>query len=238
MNHITNLYQSFRHEALPFGRAHAKKYVRQFLLLFLIGIAASWLASSFVPGKDANGVEIINFMSFLSDILWVLVSAILTVISLQIYLDVNASKSVNFNYFKLDTRAKRRTIGKWIWGYILYVLIVMWWVWVFTIPWIWGYWVVRVIGVLGVLIFIILWIYFGIRLSFWEFFLVDQKSTIKESLRASWDKTKWHERQLLWVWFLSLGVMILWALALWIGLLRAIPTIKIAYTHLYKKLAG
>lgn len=216
MNHITNLYQSFRHEALPFGRAHAKKYVRQFLLLFLIGIAASWLASSFAPGKDANGVEIVNFMSFLSDGLWVIVSAILTVVSIQIYLDVNAWKTVNFNHFKLDTKAKRRVIAKWIWGYVLYTLIVM--------------------G--GLILLVIPGIYFAIRLSFWEFFLVDQKLTIKESLRASWDKTKWHERQLLWVWFLSLGVMILWALALFIWLLRAIPTIKIAYTHLYKKLAA
>lgn len=216
MNHITNLYQSFRHEALPFGRAHAKKYVRQFLLLFLIGIAASWLASSFAPWKDANWIEIVNFMSFLSDGLWVLVSAILTVVSLQIYLDVNAWKTVNFNHFKLDTKAKRRVIAKWIWGYVLYTLIVM--------------------G--GLILLIIPGIYFAIRLSFWEFFLVDQKLTIKESLRASWDKTKWHERQLLWVWFLSLGVMILWVLALFIWLLRAIPTIKIAYTHLYKKLAA
>lgn len=216
MNHITNLYQSFRHEALPFGRTHAKKYVRQFLLLFLIGIAASWLASSFSPGKDANGVEIVNFMSFLSDGLWVIVSAILTVVSIQIYLDVNAWKTVNFNHFKLDTKAKRRVIAKWIWGYVIYTLIVM--------------------G--GLIILVIPGIYFAIRLSFWEFFLVDQKLTIKESLRASWEKTKWHERQLLWVWFLSLGVMILWALALFIWLLRAIPTIKIAYTHLYKKLAA
>lgn len=216
MNHITNLYQSFRHDALPFGRAHAKKYVRQFFLLFLIGIAASWLAGSFAPGKDVNGEEIVNFMSFLSDGLWVLVSAILAVVSIQIYLDVNAWKTVNFNHFKLDTKAKRRVIAKWIWGYVLYTLIVMW----------------------GLILLVIPGIYFAIRLSFWEFFLVDQKLTIKESLRASWDKTKWHERQLLWVWFLSLGVMILWVLALFIGLLRAVPTIKIAYTHLYKKLAA
>lgn len=215
MHHTLNFYQTFVKEALPFGRAHAKKYVRQFLLLFLIGFAASWLAGSFSPGKDVNGEDIVNFMSFLSDGLWVLVSAILTVVSLQIYLDVNAWKTVNFNHFKLSTRAKRRTIWKWIWGYILYSLIVVW----------------------GLILFIIPGIYFAIRLSFWEYFLVDQKLTIKESLRASWDKTKWHERQLLWVWFLSLGVMLLWVLALFIWLLRAVPTIKIAYTHLYKKLA-
>lgn len=216
MHHTLNFYQTFVKEALPFGRTHAKKYVRQFLLLFLIGIAASWLAWSFSPGKDVNGEDIVNIMSFLSDGLGVLVSAILAVVSIQIYLDINVWKTVNFNHFKLDTKAKRRLIWKWIWGYVLYTLIIM--------------------G--GFILFIIPGIYFAIRLSFWEFFLIDQKLTIKESLRASWDKTKWHERQLLWVWFLSLGVMILWVLALFIWLLRAIPTIKIAYTHLYKKLVA
>lgn len=216
MQNNTNLYQSFRHEALPFGRELAKKYVRQFLLLFLIGIAASAIATSFSPGTDANGVEIVNFMSFISDWLWVLVSAILTVVSIQIYLDVNAWKTVNFNHFKLNTRAKRRTIGKRIWGYILYTLILMWWLILLIIP----------------------GIYFAIRLSFWDYFLIDQKLTIQESLRASRDKTKWHERQLLGVWFSAMGIMILWTLALFIGLLRAIPTVKIAFAHLYKKLAA
>lgn len=213
---MINLYQSFKGEALSFGRAHAKKYVRQFLLVFLIAIAANIIAGSFSPWTDANGVEIVNIMSFISDGLWVLVSAILTVVTIQIYLDINEWKSVNFNHFKLNTRAKRRLIGKWIWGYILYSLIIIW----------------------GLILLIIPGIYFAIRLSFWEYYLIDQKMSVKDALRASWDKTNWHVWQLISIWFLSLGVMLLGTLALWIGLLRAIPTVKIAYAHLYKKLSA
>lgn len=215
MSHL-NLYQTFKWESLSFGRAHAKKYIRQFLLLFLIGIAASAIAGSFAPWKDINWQEIVNVMTFISDGLSVLVSAILTVVSLQIYLDVVAGKSVNFNHFKLNTKAKRRLIGKWIWGYILYSLIIAGWLILFIIP----------------------GIYFAIRLSFWELYLVDQKMSIKDALRASWDKTKWHEWQLIWVWFLTFCITLLGVLVVWIWLLRAIPTVKIAYTYLYKKLSA
>ena len=49
MNYPISLLQYFKTESLPFWRAHAKKYIRQFLLLFLIGIAANWIAESFSP---------------------------------------------------------------------------------------------------------------------------------------------------------------------------------------------
>jgi len=47
-------------------------------------------------------------------------------------------------------------------------------------------------------------IYFAIRLSFRQYFLLDKNMTIKQSLRASRDKTKGHEWQLVGVGFLSL----------------------------------
>ncbi len=211
MHHVINFYQAFKGESLSYGRTHAKKYVRKFLLIFLIGAAASSIAASFSPGENIH-----NAMSFFSDMLGVFVSVIMGVATTKIYLDVVHGKWINFNHFQLNTTAKRQQIGKRVWGYVLYSLIVLGWILLLIIP----------------------GIYFAIRLSFRQYFLLDKNMTIKQSLRASRDKTKGHEWQLVGVGFLSLWITLLWALALLVGLLRAVPTVKIAYTDLYKKIAG
>lgn len=216
MLHTLNLLQHFKEHWIKHWWELAKKNVWYFLLLFLISIAASALAGSFSPWKDANGVEIVNFMSFFSDALWVLVSSILAVASINIYLDLIHGKLFSFSHFKLTTKAKWWIIGKWVWWYILYSLIVIW----------------------GLVLLIVPGIYFAIRLSMWQYYLIDKKMTIKESLRASRDATKWHEWQLIGIGFLSLWICILWFLALGIWLLWAIPTTKLAFTDVYKKISA
>lgn len=210
MNHIINFYQTFRNESLQYGRAHAKKYIRQFLLLFLISIAASWIVQNVTPKAWVH-----NIMELLSKFLYVIVTAVLTVVTLKIYLDVAGWKWVNFNHFNLTTRAKRWVIAKWIWWYVIYSLIIIGWLILLVIP----------------------GLYFAIRLSLRQFYLVDKNMKIADALRASRDATKWHEWELIWVWLLCFAIVFLWAFALGIWLLRAIPTVKIAYTHMYKKIS-
>lgn len=216
MSHTTNFLSHFKTHWLQNWRALAKKNVWYFLLLFLISIAATWIAESFSPWTDANGQEIINWMKFIADWLSVFISAIMWVVSISIYLDLVHWKSFSFRHFNLKTRAQRWMIWKWLWTYIVMTLIVLWWVILLIIP----------------------WIYFAYRLSFRQYFLIDKKMWVMESLRASWDITKWHVRELVWVSIIALWVVLLWFLALFIGLLRAVPTVKLAYADLYKKITS
>lgn len=211
MHHITNWYQTFKNEAISYGWEHTKKNIRHLILLFLIGIAASGIASSFAPEEGVH-----NLAWFISDMLSFFVAAIMAVVTTKVYLDISEGKNVNFNHFKITTRAKRRIIAKWILGYIAYTIIIMLWLVLLVIP----------------------GIYFAIRLSFWQYYLIDQHMSVKESLRKSRDVTKWHERQLVGVALLSFGIIILWALALIVWLLWAFPTVKIAHAKLYKKIIG
>lgn len=210
MHHMRSWLEIFKTESVSYGREHAKKNIRHLILLFIIGIAASGIASSFSPGENIHNME-----SFISDMLNFFVAAIMAVVSTRVYLEIAEGKGVNFNHFKLNTRAKRRMIAKWIWGYILYTLIIIW----------------------GLILLIIPGIYFAMRLSFWQYYLIDQKMGVMDSIRASWKVTKWHERQLIGIWLMSLGIIILWILALIVGVLWAVPTVKIAYANLYKKIA-
>ena len=89
---------------------------------------------------------------------------------------------------------------------------------------------------LGFMLLIIPGIYVAARLYLYEYFVVDQDMTTIEAISASWEVTKGHVWQIIGIWLLSFCIILLGALCLGIGLLWAIPTVKLAQAILYKKL--
>lgn len=79
-------------------------------------------------------------------------------------------------------------------------------------------------------------IYFTIRLCFSLCFIVDQESGATESISQSWTLTKGNFWFLFWMFVIILGINILGALALFIGLFFTFPfsilMIIIAYRHM------
>ena len=98
---------------------------------------------------------------------------------------------------------------------------------------------VGIATLLGLVHFIIPGIYIAVRLSQYKYFIAEWYD-IMTSIKGSRAITQGNVWKLIGVGFLYAGVVILWVIALLIGLLRAIPTIALAqawiYTHLKKNL--
>jgi hypothetical protein len=76
-----------------------------------------------------------------------------------------------------------------------------------------------------------------LRLQFFAYFVVDKNKNPIEAIKASWEATAGSELNLLVLWFASLGIVILGVLALFVGLLAAIPVVLLAVTFVYRRLS-
>jgi len=78
----------------------------------------------------------------------------------------------------------------------------------------------------------------SIRLSFFDYFIVDRNSKIIESLKKSWEITKGNTWNLFLLYLLLGLINFLGALALMIGLFWSIPTTMLAQAFVYRKLSS
>lgn len=78
---------------------------------------------------------------------------------------------------------------------------------------------------------------FGIRLQFYSYFIIDKEYGPIEALKQSWTATKGNYWRLVLLSLATVGLNLLGALALLIGLLWTIPTTSIATASVYKKLS-
>jgi uncharacterized membrane protein len=76
-----------------------------------------------------------------------------------------------------------------------------------------------------------------IRLSFFDYLIVDKNSRIVESLKKSWEITKGNTWNLFLLYILLGLINLLGFFALIIGLFWSIPTTMIAETFVYRKLS-
>jgi uncharacterized membrane protein len=88
----------------------------------------------------------------------------------------------------------------------------------------------------GMVLLIVPGVIWAIRFGFFSFFIIDRKLDPIEALRASWRLTRGHTLELFWLGLLFVGINLLGALALGIGLLVTIPTTAIAAAHVYRRL--
>ncbi len=81
-------------------------------------------------------------------------------------------------------------------------------------------------------------IYVSIRMSFVVCFIVDQDSGVLEAIRQSWMITKGHFRFLLLLFTVILGVNMLGAMALFIGLLFTVPLSSLMMIVAYRQMVN
>ncbi|MDI6602556.1 MAG: hypothetical protein QME57_00345 [Patescibacteria group bacterium] len=92
------------------------------------------------------------------------------------------------------------------------------------------------ICLLGMILFIIPGIYLGIRFWFYDYFIVDKKAGVIESLKKSWRITKGSVWNLFLFILILIGINLLGILCFLIGLFATIPTTILATAIVYRKL--
>ncbi len=95
-----------------------------------------------------------------------------------------------------------------------------------------------IIVMLGFILLIIPGIYLALRLQFYSYYIVDKNAGALDSLRMSWKATDKNVINIFLFMLLIIGINILGALALLVGLLITIPVSFIAVTLLYRKLSA
>lgn len=195
-------------EAIRFGWQTTKKNIKFFVLFLFFGYGVI-LGTSLI----ANLIEKKNFVASLPlGIFSLLSSLILNICFIKISLDF---------YEQKKTRILESCLGqdwfllfKYLFGFILFLLIVF----------------------VGVIVFLIPGIIFAIRLSFWDCLIIDKKINVFEIFKKSWYLTQENFFNLLIFYILCYLIEFLGILALLVGLFWALPTIFLAKIFVYKNL--
>jgi uncharacterized membrane protein len=90
----------------------------------------------------------------------------------------------------------------------------------------------------GLLLLLVPGVIWAIRFGFFGFFMVDRRLDPIAALRASWRLTQGHARELFWFALVVLGINLVGAIALGVGLLITIPTTAIAAARVYRALVA
>ncbi len=196
--------------AISTGRKQTNKQFRKLaVVVFIIGIAQiliSWVS-------QYTGVQ----MWFGPDVWYRPVDFIWSIIGMWLWLgfaDIAIRTNQNQSWTVKTLFANIHLLGKYIIAYILMALCIVWWFILLVIP----------------------GIYIAYRLSFMQYYMVDQNSGPIDALKQSRYATKWHVRKLIWLSLLFVLINILWLLVVWIGLLWTIPTTIIAYAYVYERI--
>jgi uncharacterized membrane protein len=88
--------------------------------------------------------------------------------------------------------------------------------------------------VMGLVLLIVPGIIMMLRLWFVGFVLVDEKVGPLEAIQRSWDITRGYTRNLFAFFFLLLGINLLGAICLGVGLLGSVPLSGLAMAHIYR----
>lgn len=81
-------------------------------------------------------------------------------------------------------------------------------------------------------------IYVSLRLSQWQYVLVDKQTGSIDAIQKSWDITKGNTRKLLVLWIVEFFIVILGIIALIVGILVAVPVTYLMGIYVYKALMG
>ena len=209
--HHQSFYQIFKNEWLSFGRKHTKKDFFFFLWAFALVFVGNFIVN-FVVEILTMTVDSISITAL------VLLNIVATALSLIFAFGI-------VKVFIMYVRDQRKRIAD-LWDHDRKRFL--WWMVTRLL--------VTVLIMLWLVLLIIPWIYVAVRLYFADYFVIDQKMNAIEAVSASREVTKWHFRELVGVGLLSFGVILIGTLALFIGLLWAIPTVQLAQVVLYKKI--
>jgi uncharacterized membrane protein len=96
--------------------------------------------------------------------------------------------------------------------------------------------VVGIVTTIGFILLIVPGIYWGLRLQFFGWVIVDKEVGPFEAMQESWEMTRGAAWQLFLLWLVLFFVNILGCVALGIGLLVTIPLSVVAMGHVYRSL--
>lgn len=196
--------------AISHGRKQTNQQFRKLaIVVIIIGIAQ--IAISWV--SQYTGVQ----MWFGPDVWYRPVDFIGSIIGMWLglgFADIAIRTNQNKPWTTKTLFSNIHLLGKYILAYILMALCIVWWLILLIIP----------------------GIYIGYRLSFMQYYMVDQNSGPIEALKQSRYATKWHVLELIWLSLLFVLINTLWLLVVWIGLLWTIPTTIIAYAYVYERI--
>jgi uncharacterized membrane protein len=195
-------------EAIKFGWEIAKKKIKFFVPLLILVFGSSFL---FDYLSDLTKKE--SFLiSFLLTIVGVAFSVIFSLGLIKISLEIYDGKEPKIS----DLFSQYRLFFRYLFASILKSLICLF----------------------GFILLIIPGIILSIRLSFFDYLIVDKNSRIVESLKKSWEITKGSTLNLFLLYFLLGLINLLGFFALTVGLFWSIPTTIIAEAFVYRKLSS
>lgn len=148
--------------------------------------------------------------SFLKFVVF-LVSLIVQIAVITIALRIVDSKKTGFEDFFKNTSCFWRYLG----ATILYFFIVA----------------------IGLILLIVPGIYWAVKYQFYGYLIVDKKLGIMYAMRKSGDMTKGVRFDLFVLGLTFIGVIILGAICLGVGLLAAIPVVWLATAYVYRKIS-
>jgi uncharacterized membrane protein len=94
------------------------------------------------------------------------------------------------------------------------------------------------IVIAGLILLIIPGIVWAIKYSYYGYYIVDKRKSPFDAIKASGQATKGHKWHILGLWLVIVGVNIVGALALGVGLFLTVPTTSLACAYVYKQLAS
>jgi uncharacterized membrane protein len=195
-------------EATKFGWEIAKKKIKFFVPLLILVFGVSFLFDFLSDYAKKESF----LVSFLLPIIGIALSAIFGLGLIKISLEICDGKEPKIS----DLFSQYRLFFRYLFASILKSLICLF----------------------GFILLIIPGIVLSIRLSFFDYLIVDKNSKIIESLKKSWEITKgstWN----LFLLYLLLGLInLLGFFALIVGLFWSIPTTRIAEAFVYRKLSS
>ncbi len=98
--------------------------------------------------------------------------------------------------------------------------------------------VVGIVVVVGFILLLIPGVYWGARLQFYGWTIIDRRTGPFVSIQDSWEISRGAVLKLIGFWFVLAGINILGFLALGVGLLVTVPLSLVATAHVYRQLGG
>lgn len=195
-------------DIIRYGWENSKKYMVHFLLWFAIYCVVQIISNTFGYSEEMGKTSLINLIiSFVTSLATLRLGFGFVNLSLHIIRETKIQAT--------DVFVDMYSTLKYIWAYIIIVLATMLWLILFIVP--------------GLIV--------SIKLSMVPYLMLDKKLWAIDAIKTSWNMTNWYFRKIVGLNIVGGLINILWALALFVWLLRTVPLLIIANAYLYADIA-
>lgn len=198
-------------EAVRFGWAAMKNN----LVFFVVFLIAAWVLRGIFSSLGSNVRGSLFYASgFLFSIVNFVVSTFVNMAETKISLRLSSAPGMTASIDDVWSAYPR--FLSYLIGTILYALIVM----------------------CGFILLIVPGIVWAVKYSMFGYLIIDRDMPPVAAIKKSGEITMGAKWELFKLWLVFLGIIILGALALGVGLFAAYPTVLVAHAYVYRKLVG